>query len=110
MEREKSGHSLAVQTGWCGCVSALAATCAAFLAVAQQPDAARLCLRSPLKAAGGKGERCCSQARLMEEETKDRGYMGPREGLTLYEGGRWEPPYEGPELVPCLGPAHGLLE
>lgn len=46
----------------------------------------------------------------MEEETKDRGYMGPREGLTLYEGGRWEPPYEGPELVPCLGPAHGLLE
>lgn len=114
MEGEKSGHKLAAQTGWCGCVSALAATCAAFQAVARQLDAARLCLRSPLKgsAAGRKGEPSCSQARLGEEETKDRelgqGLRGTRGHRTQKNIG--SPLSEGPELVTCLGPTYGLLE
>lgn len=114
MEREKSGHRLAAQTDWCGCVSALAATCAAFQAVARQPDAARLRLRSSLKGAtaGRKGESSCSQARLGEEETKDRelgqGLRGTRVHRTWEDIG--SPFFEGPEVVRCLGPTYGLLE
>lgn len=107
---EGVGHSLAVQTGWCGCVSALAATCAAFLAVAQQPDAAPPAPAEPIESRRVKGERCCSQARLVEEETKtgitwDRGRPHTVRGWVDVGSLSWRA-----QGVPCLGPAHGLLE
>lgn len=99
MEREKSGHRLKAQTGWCGCVSALAASCAASQAVARQPDAARLCLWSPLKAevVGERESRGVHRPGWEKRKQRIGSWVGdcmwPGEGLTLYTEEHWEPPF-----------------
>ena len=46
----------------------------------------------------------------MEGETKDRDYVGPGKASHCMRVDVGSLLYEGPELVPCLGPARGLPE
>lgn len=117
MEGEKSGHRLAVQTGWCGMclgpggnVSCLSGRCPA---TGRRPI-------PPAERAESRGSRVERQSRVVHRPVQGTGNKGQRaeagiawdqEKASHRARGTLGTPFsQGPELVRCLSLAHELLE